>query len=79
MTRRNLLEFFRAYFDTDSEYLEYDNGFRRWTYSYSETGAAARMFAEHLRQLGIGKGDRVLLSSESRPEWIFAFRGRPNR
>src|SRR5438067_93541 len=73
--RKNLLEFFRDYFGSASEYLEYDDGFRRWTYSYSEAGDAARVFAERLRGAGIGKGDRGLLWSESRPEWIFAFWG----
>src|SRR6266567_927406 len=75
MSRKNLLEFFRDYLGSSSEYLEYDNGFRRWSYSYSETAHAARLFAERLKQAGVRKGDRVLLWSESRPEWIFAFWG----
>ena len=75
MSRNNLLEFFRDYFGSASEYLEYDNGFRRWTYSYSQTAHAARLFAARLREAGVSKGDKVLLWSESRPEWIFAFWG----
>jgi long-subunit acyl-CoA synthetase (AMP-forming) len=35
----------------------------------------AGIFAKHLRDLKIGNGDRVLLSAESRPEWLFAFWG----
>lgn len=75
MARNNLLEFVRDYFGRDSEYLEYDNGFRRWTYSYSETTSAARVFCERLKEAGISRGDRVLLWSDSRPEWMFAFLG----
>ena len=60
MARKNLLEFFRDSFGLPGEYLEYDNGFRRWTYTYSDTASAARAFADRLKKTGISKNDRVL-------------------
>jgi long-chain acyl-CoA synthetase len=75
MVRENLVEFFRDYFASPSEYLVYDDGFRRWKYSYAETARAARVFAGRLRRVGVAKGDRVILWSENRPEWLFAFWG----
>src|SRR5205823_5510776 len=75
MARNNLLEFVRDYFERDSAYLENDNGFRRWTYTYSATVCAARAFCQRLIQAGINKGDRVLLWSDSSPQWMFAFLG----
>jgi len=75
MARKNLLEFFRDSFGLPAEYLEYDNGFRRWTYTYSDTARAAGAFADRLKEMGVSKNDRVVLWSESRPEWIFAFWG----
>jgi long-chain acyl-CoA synthetase len=75
MGRKNLVEFFRDYFDERSEYLEFDNGFRRWNYSYRETAQAARVFAARLKEAGVRRGEKVLLWTESRPEWVFAFWG----
>ena len=75
MGRKNLVEFFHDYFSPRSNYLEYDNGFRRWSYAYCETAEAARVFAARLKAAGVRRGERVLLWSESRPEWVFAFWG----
>jgi long-chain acyl-CoA synthetase len=40
--------------------------------SYAEVGAEVKRIAKGLRALGIAKGDRVLLLSENRPEWVIA-------
>jgi long-chain acyl-CoA synthetase len=75
MGRENLLEFFRDYFNSDAEYLVYDDGYRRWTYSYGHMANAARVFADRLIRSGATQGERILLWSESRPEWLAAFWG----
>lgn len=40
--------------------------------TYGEAGDAVRRFAKALRAAGIEKGDRVLIVSENRPEWVIA-------
>lgn len=75
VSRANLVEFFRDFSQWDAEFLVYDDGFRRWKYSYAETARAARVFAGRLSRAGIAQGDRVILWSENRPEWLFAFWG----
>jgi long-chain acyl-CoA synthetase len=43
--------------------------------SYGEFGLLARRFAALLGALGVGRGDRVLILSENRPEWPAAYFG----
>jgi long-chain acyl-CoA synthetase len=50
-------------------------GLRRRTVSYSELATLAGRFASELSQLGIVKGDRVLIWGPNSPEWIAAFFG----
>ena len=45
MVRQNLAEFFWDYFVFPAEYLVYDDGCRRWTYSYGEVAESALAFA----------------------------------
>jgi long-chain acyl-CoA synthetase len=73
--RKNMLDFFRDYFVGNREYLLYDDGYRRWTYSYRQIRDAAQLAAVRLREQGVRDKDYVLLWSESRPEWLFAFWG----
>ncbi|HLI82517.1 MAG TPA: AMP-binding protein [Bryobacteraceae bacterium] len=75
MDRENLLEFFRDYFTNDRKCLIYDDGYRRWSYTHREIQQGAASFARRLQELNVNSGDRVLVWSESRPEWIFAFWG----
>jgi long-chain acyl-CoA synthetase len=75
MGRENLVEFFRDYFTSDREYLIYDDGLRWWSYTRRQILNGAGAFAGHLKQAGVTKGDRILLWSESRLEWFFAFWG----
>jgi len=40
--------------------------------TYAELGEKVRLTAEGLASLGVGKGDKVALLSENRPEWSFS-------
>lgn len=40
--------------------------------SWSEAARQVAAFAESLKRIGIGPGDRVMLVSENRPEWLIA-------
>ena len=40
--------------------------------SWAEAARQICLIAEHIRGLGLGEGDRVLLLSENRPEWCIA-------
>ncbi len=75
MKRDTLIGFFDTVASLNGEYLVYDDGFRPRSYSYPAVVQAARNFAVRLEQAGIGKGDRVVLWSENRPEWVAAFWG----
>jgi long-chain acyl-CoA synthetase len=75
MVRQNLAEFFWDYFRFPAEYLVYDDGNRRWTYSYGEVAESALAFAIRLQKAGIAQGERIILWCENRPEWLFAFWG----
>lgn len=70
-----LLDLFNQFANLASEYLVYHDGYRSWSYRYDEIAGASRAFAERLRRESIGKGDKVLIWSESRPEWIATFWG----
>jgi long-chain acyl-CoA synthetase len=72
---QNLVDFFREFSKSPTEYLQYDNGYRGWRYPYAQVGLAARHFAARLADNNIRKGDKVIFWSENRPEWIAAFWG----
>lgn len=71
----HLLDFFDRYVRGRSEALVYDDGFRRWSYTHDELRAAAERFARRLTEAGLTAGDRLLIWSDSRPEWVAAFWG----
>ena len=73
MARDTLIDFFRDITTARGDFLVYDDGFRRRTYTYRDVGRAANAFASRLYQSGLRKGDKVLFWSENRPEWIVAF------
>jgi long-chain acyl-CoA synthetase len=73
--RTTLADYFAQITQSSSPYLEYDNGYRSWLYTYAQMGAAARNFPAKLKAEGIKKGDKIIFWSENRPEWIFAFWG----
>src|SRR5215472_14909503 len=73
--RETLIDFFRDLSLARGDFLVHDDGFRSRSYTYREVGRAARGFAAHLHEIGLRKGDKVVIWSENRPEWIVAFWG----
>ena len=55
------------------EALRFSNGYRTWHWSYIDLDAGIRRFVAFLDRSGIGAGDRLLLWSENRPEWVAVF------
>ena len=55
------------------EALRFWNGYRTWRWSYADLYAGIRRFVAYLDQHGIGPSDRLVLWSESRPEWVAVF------
>jgi long-chain acyl-CoA synthetase len=72
---QSLRDFFERFAEVREDFVVYDDGYRRWRYSYRQIASAARNFACKLRSSGIEKGDKVLIWSENRPEWLVAFWG----
>ena len=75
MRRDTLLDFFDDLTGLRGTFLAYDNGFRRWSFSYAEVTHAAMAFGARLAAAGLTKGDAVIFWSENRPEWIAALWG----
>jgi long-chain acyl-CoA synthetase len=75
MRRDTLLDFFEDFSSYSDSFLVHDDGFRSRRYSYRETAMAAQSFAAELGRRGIGTGEKVIVWSENRPEWIFALWG----
>jgi len=71
--RSTLADYFAQFTESPGLYLQYDNGYRSWSYTYAQVGTAARSFASRLGAQGIGKGEKVIFWSENRPEWVAAF------
>jgi long-chain acyl-CoA synthetase len=73
--RLTLADYFGQVFSSSAPYLQYDNGYRSWCYTYAQVGAAARTFAAKLHAQSVTKGDKIIFWSENRPEWVVAFWG----
>jgi long-chain acyl-CoA synthetase len=73
--RDTLIDFFRDLIAIRGDFLVYDDGYRRRTYTYQHAGRAARAFAARLARSGLRKDDKVIFWSENRPEWIAAYWG----
>ena len=73
MKRDTLLDFFADFADLPDPFLVYDDGFRVEQCTYRQTAQAARALAVRLREAGVRKGDKVVIWSENRPEWVAAF------
>jgi len=74
-TDRTLVQFFNGFAQRPEEFVIYDDGYRRWSYSYRQIAAAATAFAAQLRDRSIASGEKILFWSENRPEWLAAFWG----
>ncbi len=70
-----LPQFFGRIAQYRGEFIVYDDGFRGFTFRYSDIARVARAFAARLHNQGIRKGDTVMIWSESRPGWIAALWG----
>src|SRR5215203_5167083 len=70
MGRRTLVAFFSDFALIDRTFVAHDDGYRVRRQTYREIAADARAVARRLRQDRIGRGDKVLIWSENRPEWI---------
>ncbi|MFN2447698.1 MAG: AMP-binding protein, partial [Vicinamibacterales bacterium] len=75
MTRNTLVDFFRDLDGKPGEFLVYDDGYRVHRHSYRDVTRAARAFAARLTAAGVGRGDKVIIWSENRPEWVVTFWG----
>ena len=75
MARRTLIDFFEDVAKIDGDFIVHDDGYRGWTQSYAEIASASRRFADRLHAAGIVAGDKLILWSENRPEWIAALWG----
>jgi long-chain acyl-CoA synthetase len=75
VARDTLIDFFRDLAQVRGEFLVYDDGFSSRGYTYEQVGGAARAFSARVHDLGLRKGDHVVVWSENRPEWIVAFWG----
>ena len=56
-----------------AECLRYSDGLQTSTWSYQELDQNIARFAAYLQAEAMGRGDRLLLWSENRPEWIAVF------
>jgi long-chain acyl-CoA synthetase len=72
---QSLVDLFAEFSQSPVEFLQYDNGYRSWKYTYAQVSLAAHHFAAQLTRNNIRRGDKVLFWSENRPEWIAAFWG----
>jgi len=55
------------------EALRFNNGYRTWKLTYAELERQIAAVAAYLDRTELGKGDRVILWGENRPEWVSAF------
>ena len=75
MKRETLVDFFDDRIGSASDFLAYDDGLRTHAFSYDDVRQAAQAFARQLGSFGLRPGDRVVLWSENRPEWVIALWG----
>jgi long-chain acyl-CoA synthetase len=75
MPRDTLLDFFEDFSTLKGTFLVHDDGYRVRKVSYRQLAQAASRFAEWLDAHQITAGEKVVIWSENRPEWIAAFWG----
>ena len=75
MRRDTLLDFFEDFAARPDTFLVHDDGYRTREVTYAGTASRARRFAARLASAGVGPGDKVVIWSENRPEWIIALWG----
>ena len=67
--RATLLDFFHDLAGRSAPFLVHDDGYRTWTYSYAEVGAAAARVAARLHHAGIAKGEHVHVHNVKTKRW----------
>jgi len=75
MRRDTLVDFFRDLITIRGDFLVFDDGYRRRTYTYEDVGRASRGFAARLTTAGVRRDDKVVFWGENRPEWIACYWG----
>ena len=75
MPRKTLIDFFRDFADLSAIFLVFDDGYRTHRYTYRDVAGAAARFAQRLAHANIAPGDKVVIWSENRPEWIACYWG----
>ena len=75
MPRDNLLDFFEDFSRTDDTFIVHDDGYRVRRATYRQVAAAARVLAQKLIDAGVSPGDKVVIWSENRTEWVVALWG----
>ena len=75
MRRTTLIDVFEDIASAAGDFIVHDDSFRTRTFTYNDIGRASRTFAARLAAHGVAKGDKVVVFSENRPEWIVAFWG----
>src|SRR5215831_1404508 len=58
-----------------AEAVRWSNGLRTWIWTYSDLHKRIAGFAELLKQRDMCKGERLIIWSENRPEWVALFWG----
>lgn len=75
MTRETLIDFFNDFAGIQKPFLIYDDGFRVEAFTYAETASKARSLASFLLNSGIASGEKIIIYTENRPEWLFVLWG----
>jgi long-chain acyl-CoA synthetase len=75
MARDSLLDFFEDFANLDDTFVVHDDGYRVREQTYRQVAASARQFARQLQEGGLVPGDKVVIWSENRAEWIAALWG----
>ena len=75
LRRETLVHFFDDFAHLRVPFLVHDDGYRSRSWTYEEVGRRARAFAAYLTAHEITKGQKILIWSENRPEWLIALWG----
>lgn len=71
----SLAAFFDEWRHNKGEFLRYEGDLGIGRLAYAGAAQAASGFADYMRNNGIVKGDRIVIWSENRPEWVVALWG----
>jgi len=79
MPRDTLAGFFRDYVESPAAarelFIVHDDGFRARRWTYGDIASASRAFRRRLTDEGFSPGDKLVIWSENRGEWIAALWG----